>query len=117
MTEPQPPRAHASARASFSSRYVYPPRSRKCPNPVEAALGTLYVALHLVAAYKDLPVRRRQACQHPLHAWAVILARLDLVLWGVALVSVPISLSRAGLEATARLRSVYAELVAASGGL
>ncbi|CAN8096205.1 unnamed protein product [Discula destructiva] len=58
-------------------------------------LGLLYTTLHLQAARKNEPVSRTQPpSQHPLHASATVIARLDAVSWAVSLIIVAVAVSK-----------------------
>ena len=60
-----------------------------------SVLALVYVGLHVAAARENFSLMRSQPFQHPLHSWAIIIVRLDLVAWGVALLSVAVAVAKA----------------------
>lgn len=77
----------------------------------KALLAMMYISLHLLAARKDYPLYRHRACQHPVHSWAVITARIDIVCWSIALVAVACTLARTSSSDVPRLRVIQIDLV------
>lgn len=58
-------------------------------------MGFLYICLHLQAARRGDPVNRSQpASQHPLHSFAVVVARIDIITWIISLMIASVSVSR-----------------------
>lgn len=59
-------------------------------------MGFLYVALHLHAARKGELVGHvhHPTVQQPLQASAVVVARIDVIAWGVSLIIVAVSVSK-----------------------
>ncbi|OLN89043.1 hypothetical protein CCHL11_06003 [Colletotrichum chlorophyti] len=49
-------------------------------------LSPVYLALHMVVSFRNYEVSRRQSLQSPLVSWAVIVARLALLLWIPAII-------------------------------
>ncbi|KAI6357316.1 hypothetical protein MCOR25_007703 [Pyricularia grisea] len=54
-------------------------------------LSLIYLALHLIAATRNLPVDRQRALQHPLQSWATVVASIALVFWVLSVIAVPAS--------------------------
>lgn len=60
---------------------------------------------------------RKQAFQHPLQSWAVIVARIDVIIWAIALVASSIILAKADPKRAGNVRAIQANVVACVAGL
>ena len=71
-------------------------------------MGLLYLCLHIQAAYRNEPINRAYAAQHPLHTSTIVVARIDAIAWLISLISVAVALSKE------KIPTLYVNLVACS---
>ncbi|GKT84087.1 S-adenosylmethionine decarboxylase proenzyme [Colletotrichum tofieldiae] len=57
-------------------------------------ISPMYVALHIIVSFRNYQVVKRQSLQSPLVSWAVIVARLGLLLWIPATILSSVAMSR-----------------------
>ncbi|KAK2002631.1 hypothetical protein LX36DRAFT_626547 [Colletotrichum falcatum] len=57
-------------------------------------ISPMYVALHMLVSFRNYQVVKRQSLQSPLVSWAVIVARLGLLLWIPAVILSSIATAR-----------------------
>ncbi|WDK12944.1 s-adenosylmethionine decarboxylase proenzyme protein [Colletotrichum graminicola] len=57
-------------------------------------ISPLYVVLHILVSFRNYQVAKRQSLQSPLVSWAVIVARLGLLLWIPASILSSIAMAR-----------------------
>ncbi|KAI6356618.1 hypothetical protein MCOR31_010640 [Pyricularia oryzae] len=79
-------------------------------------LSLIYLALHLVAARRNLPVDRQRALQHPLQSWATVVARIALVFWILSAIAMPASFVKVDKKTT-DLRPGHVDIVVCVFGL
>ncbi|KAK0380820.1 hypothetical protein CLIM01_01793 [Colletotrichum limetticola] len=56
-------------------------------------ISPMYVVLHIIVSFRNYQVVKRQSLQSPLVSWAVIVARLGLLLWIPAVILSSVALS------------------------
>ncbi|KZL81762.1 s-adenosylmethionine decarboxylase proenzyme protein [Colletotrichum incanum] len=57
-------------------------------------ISPMYVVLHIIVSFRNYQVVKRQSLQSPLVSWAVIVARLGLLLWIPATILSSVAMSR-----------------------
>lgn len=70
---------------------------------LQSLLAVPYLALHLRAAHTNFSVIRSQPFQHPLHSWAIIIARLDFLAWSVAVITASVAVAKESEKAHLQL--------------
>lgn len=62
-------------------------------NYSQSMISPMYVVLHIIVSFRNYQVVKRQSLQSPLVSWAVIVARLGLLLWIPAVILSSVALS------------------------
>ncbi|EOO00211.1 putative s-adenosylmethionine decarboxylase proenzyme protein [Phaeoacremonium minimum UCRPA7] len=71
-------------------------------------MGILYICLHIQAAYRNEPINRAYAAQHPLHTSTIVVARIDTIAWIISLIAVSVAVSKENIA------TLYVNLVSCS---